>query len=149
MYLNAKKTFTLLAGLMLALVFVGTSCKKDEEKTSKDYITAHEWKLTGKTYNNVSVLLECEKDDIITYHKDGEYHEDAGATKCDATGLQQLTGNWSISASTTPETLTITFDDATLPPYEAKITQLDDDKLVLTKELGSSTNIEVRTYERR
>lgn len=136
---------------MLALVFVGTSCKDDDEvKTSKDYLTAHDWKLTDYTIAGSSLIEACDKDDIFTFHEDGEFHYDAGGNKCDESDLQQETGNWSISSSTTPETLTITYDGGTSPIYEAKITDLDSDKMVLTVEfsIGGVASTEVKTFEK-
>ena len=149
MFLNLKKNFTLLTILMLALVFVGTSCKKDDEKTSKDFLTANSWKMTGYTIAGISDLDDCDKDDIYTFDKDGKFHFDEGATKCFEAGFQQLTGNWAISTSTSPETLTITYDASAKPIDEAKITELTESKMVLTVEfmLGGVTTTEVRTFE--
>ncbi len=147
---TAKKTFTLLCSLMLALVFVGTSCKKDEVKTSQDLIAAHSWKMTGYTIAGISDLDDCEKDDIYTFDKDGEFQFDEGATKCFESDFQQLTGNWAISTSTSPETLTITYDSGSKPIDESKITELIEDRMVLTVEftLGGVTTTEVRTFEK-
>ena len=145
-----KRNLSLICTLVLALVFVGTSCKKDDDKTSKDFLTDHEWKLTGYTIAGISGLEECDKDNIYNFHEDGDYHQDAGATKCEDTELQEITGNWSISSSTTPETITITYDSNALPTYEAKITDLDEDKMILTVEfnVGGVTSTEVRTFEK-
>lgn len=149
MFISTKKTFTLLCTLLLAVVFLGTSCKKDDEKTSEDLIAAHSWKMTGYTIANISDLDDCSKDDIYTFDKDGTYKFDEGATKCDDGDPQQYTGTWAISTSTTPETLTITLDGVSLPIDESKITELTANKMVLTVEftLGGVTTTEVRTFE--
>lgn len=144
---SAKKALTLLCSLLLALVFVGTSCKKDEEKTSKDYLVAHSWKLISVKISGVSTTLdECDKDDIATFHKDKTLHFDEGATKCDPTDPQETTGKWSISASTTPETLTLTYDDGS-QKEEYKITEIGDLKMVLTIDASGFGTIQ-STFEK-
>ena len=147
---SAKKTFTLLCTLLLALVFIGTSCKKDDEKTSKDYLTAHDWKLTSVKIGGIaSTLDDCDKDDSVTFHDDGEYHSDEGATKCEPTDPQETTGTWSISSSTTPETLTIKYDDGgTQVTEEYDITELTDSRMVLSIEVPLFGTI-VNTFEKK
>ncbi len=118
---------------MLALVFVGTSCKKDEEKTSKDYLAAHDWKLTSVKLGNDEILELCDQDNVINFHKDGEYHEDAGAQKCNPTDSQEIMGTWSISSTTTPETLTVNYTDQTVEyKYEYRLVSIDDEKAELS-----------------
>ena len=147
---SAKKTFTLLCTLLLALVFVGTSCKKDDEKTSKDYLTAHDWKLVSIKIGGIaSTLDDCDKDDFATFHKDGEYHLDEGATKCDPSDPQETTGTWSISSSTTPETLTLSYNDAgTQVTEEYDLTEISDSKMVLTIDVPFF-GIVVQTFEKK
>lgn len=149
MFLNSKRTFTLLAGLMLALVFVGTSCKKDEEKTTKDLLTAHEWKLVSSVVSGSPVTIEpCEADDFADFHDDGTLHFDEGATKCDESDPQETSGTWSISDKTDPETLTLKFEEnGTETVQEFDITEITSSKMVLTIEipfLGTYVN----TYEK-
>lgn len=145
---SAKKALTLLCTLLLALVFVGTSCKKDEEKTTKDYLVAHSWKLISVKVGGISTTLdECDKDDIATFHKDKTLHFDEGPTKCDPTDPQETTGKWSISASTTPETLTLTYDDGS-PKEEYKITEIGDLKMVLTIDVPGFGTIQ-STFEKK
>ena len=149
MFLNLKKNFALLTILMLALVFVGTSCKKDDEKTSKDFLTAHDWKLVSVKIGGIASTLDpCDQDDFATFHDDGEYHLDEGATKCDPTDPQETTGTWSISDKTTPETLTIKYDDnGTQVTEEYDITELTDASMVLTIEVPLFGTIE-NTFEK-
>ncbi len=134
LFKTAKTTFALLTVLSIGVAILGTSCKKDDEKTTKDYLAAHDWKVTEREQANVSIIQDCEKDDIYTFHKDGEFHFDQGATKCFETDLQQLPGTWSLSTSTTPETLTITFDSGLRTAIEGKISELSDDRFVVTRE---------------
>lgn len=133
---SAKKTFTLLCTLMLALVFVGTSCKKDDEKTLKDLLTAHAWKQTGEKLGGTSQPIDaCTADDIVEFSDDNKYHFDEGATKCDESDPQETYGTWSISESTTPATLTITYtEDGSTETLEWKLTELTSSKLVMTSE---------------
>jgi len=133
MFLNSKKTFTLLASLLFALVFVGTSCKKDDEKTTEDYLAAHDWKWTSIKLNESETLDPCQFDDILTFHKDGTYHEDAGAEKCNVADSQEISGTWSVSTTTTPETLTVGYTDQSIEyKFEYKVTSINDDKAELT-----------------
>jgi hypothetical protein len=150
MFLNTvKNTFTLFSILLFALAIVGTSCK-DDEKTTKDYLVAHDWKVTSHEQANISVLNDCEKDDIYILEKDNSLLFDQGATKCFETDLQQLPGTWSLSASTTPETLTITFEASLRDPIEGKITELADDRFVLTREysIGGISITDTYTFEK-
>lgn len=150
MFLNkAKNTFSLLFTLLLAVAFVGTSCKKDDEKTTKDYLVAHDWKVTLHEQANVSVLEDCDKNDIYTFEKSGDFLFDQGATKCFEADLQQIPGTWSISTSTTPETLTITFANGVEGAIEGKVTELTDKRFVLTKDysVGGISFTDTYTFE--
>lgn len=148
MFLNLKKNFTLLTILMLALVFVGTSCKKDDDKTSKDFLTAHDWKIVSSTLGGAPIVIEaCDLDDVITFHEDGELHFDEGATKCEETDPQETMGTWSVSDKTDPETLTLTYEENGVPAVEEyDITELTDNKMVLTIEVPFFGTI-VNTFE--
>lgn len=133
---------------MLALVLVGTSCKKDED-SSKDLLTAHSWKIVSSTANGTPLDLdECDLDDFVTFHDDGELHFDEGATKCDETDPQETMGTWSISDKTDPETLTLNYEDDGTPVVEEyDITELTNDKMVLTIEVPFFGTI-VNTFEK-
>ncbi len=151
MFISTKKTFTLLCTLLLAVVFLGTSCKKDDEKTLDELISAHDWKVTGqKTGGTAEAVEPCTLDDIITFHEDGEYHFDEGASKCNESDLQETMGTWSISESTDPATLSINYVEAgSTITLEWDILELSDKKLVVFVDnipiLGS---LEV-TYEKK
>lgn len=143
--LSAKKTFTLLCTLFVAIVLVGTSCKKDDEKTSKDLIVAHDWKLTAVKIEGIGFPLEdCDLDDIYTFNENGEYVEDEGDTKCFDDDPQSTTGSWSINESADPETITITIDgDAVV----ATIVEVSSSKFVVSSEDDFFGTTEI-TYEK-
>jgi hypothetical protein len=151
MFLNiSKKTFTLLCSLLLIVVFIGTSCKKnDDKKTTADYLSAHDWKLTSTTLAGAELPIDaCSEDDVVTFHEDGELHFDEGATKCDEADPQETTGEWSVSDKTDPETLTFTYtEDGVEVVEEFDITEVSDNKLVLTIEVPFFGTI-VNTYEK-
>lgn len=131
---------------MLVFVFVGTSCKKDDDKTTEDYLTAHDWKLVSLTYGGTpEELTACDLDDITTFHEDGELHIDEGATKCDEADPQETTGTWSISSSTNPETLTVSMDGDVI---EYDITEISDSRMVLTIENVPLFGTIVTTFEK-
>jgi|GEM_PF-2689886 len=133
MFLNLKKNFTLLTILMFAVVFVGTSCKKDDEKTTEDYLVAHNWKWTSIKLGTTETIEICDQDDVITFHKNKEFHRDAGAQKCEPTESQEVTGTWSVSTATTPETLTINYTENTVTyKFEYKLVSVTKDKIEMS-----------------
>lgn len=101
--------------LLLAAATVITSCSKDDDdnksggsggttasNTSK--LCNKNWKMTSLKLNGfetISSLDTCDLDDFIRFNTDNTYIEDEGATKCDPTDPQTLTGNWSWAANET------------------------------------------------
>ena len=134
----------------MTVALLGTSCKKDDEKTTKDYLIAHDWKVTEHEQANVSVIADCEKDDIYTFSKDGSHAFDQGNTKCFQTDLQQLPGTWALSSSTDPETLTITYESGLRNAIEGQVTELAEDRFVVTREYtaGGITIKDEYTFEK-
>jgi hypothetical protein len=107
------KNITKAAALLLttSLILTNLHCKKDDNKTKTELLTAGPWYLTAHTSNPAydwnddgtpetdlySVYDACEKDDAITYKADGSYETNEGAIKCDPDASQTETGFWSFT----------------------------------------------------
>ena len=99
-YMKKLVYFSLLAATLVA-------CKKDSENTPSktDLLTAKAWKVTsmtkvatvdGQKYTETSID-PCEADDSFQFKADKSIVFDQGATKCDPTNPQQVTGTWAFS----------------------------------------------------
>ena len=104
-----------------------TACKKD--KTAKEKITAHTWRITSQKVDGVETQEGCDLDDKITFTDNGSVSVDAGSIKCDPTDPQITTGTYTISESSLvlidPAGLTISYN----------ITKFDEDRLEGTASL--------------
>lgn len=93
--------------LLLSLIFLSTSCKKDEDKnpTKKDLLTAHDWKRTAMIINgNYIASQDCELDDIVSFWSTGEYRYKVAGVLCFPTQTGQ-NATWSLSADESTLTL--------------------------------------------
>ncbi len=121
-----KKYSKILSLLTLLLLFVVSSCNKEEEtKSLSAYLTAGNWKVTAMTVSPgieyggaiitdfYSLMTEdCSKDDWIKFNTNGSITEDEGTLKCDDDDPQQTTnGSWTLNESTS--TLTISYPGET------------------------------------
>ncbi len=112
---------------VLSLTFLFSSCQKDDDVTvNTDLLTSSIWKMTavtvdpafptfdyegnitGSTNDFFSMIEDCLKDDTYSYNADKSLVLDEGASKCDNSDPQKVTGSWSFNSDET--TLTITFD---------------------------------------
>ena len=105
--------------IILGSAFI--SCKKDEEKTAKDFLVDNscwnlvklEQKQDNGTWNDLSGLVlgeACSADDCYKFSSDNKYEINEGASKCDPDDDQVYeTGTWSLSADN--KTLTMTTSD--------------------------------------
>jgi len=118
--------------LLVALVFTFNSCKKDKDevvtpKTKTQLLCGKNWKITAATVdpaidwngsgavsaNLYNQLQTCEKDGINVYNSNGTYTSDEGASKCDVSDPQTVTGTWVFNTNETIITL-ITLNETTL-----------------------------------
>ncbi len=83
--------------LPLAFVTVFSSCGKDDPAPSNtELLTSKTWKQTYlKTAGLTQDLDPCELDDRTTFSTDGIHLLDEGATKCDPSDPQTISGTWS------------------------------------------------------
>ena len=128
----------LLGLLALSLVFTG--CKKDkkEDPSPTALLTNKNWVLTaetvdpplpfgGTTITDVYAQLSaCSKDDISKFTTPNVYTVDQGATKCNASDPQTVTGTWVLSSdqktvTTTDASGTISFTILSLTSSELKV----------------------------
>ena len=101
-----KKVSTIIIVGMLCLF---AACKKDKSESARmNLITTGTWKLNGLTAqpgldldgdgvidNNIFMLYDvCEKDNIYSFKKNGEYEINEGTSKCDPSDPQVNTSDW-------------------------------------------------------
>lgn len=121
--------------LLFAVASIGMTACKDDEKSNEDKLTASScWKQTkSETFDpttntwEADVIDDCDKDDCMTFKADKTAIFDEGATKCDPTDDQTITGSWSLSADGKILTLT----DPSSGPVAFTVVELTDNKLVL------------------
>lgn len=148
------KKHILHAGLILvAMAFVFTSCKKDDDddpstnsKTNEEYLTSGYWKITAMTIDpGVSIggttitdifsqFPPCAKDDLIKFNSNGTITDDEGATKCDINDPQTTNdGTWVLSQDKKSVTVDYPDEDA----FTMTFIEISD-----TKMKGSYTAVE-------
>ena len=137
-----KKISNLIIVSMLCLF---AACKKDKSASARmNLITTGSWKLFGLTTqpgsdmngdgiidNDLFLFYEdCEKDNIYTFKRNGEYEVNEGASKCDPSDSQVGTSHWQFANS---ETEIIIAGD------KGKIEELTSNTLVIKGELQGET----------
>lgn len=117
--IQSSKMLLLLA---LSLTVVLSACKKDKEddpKTKTDLLTASNWKMTASTvspemevYDDEGNIIgmsgdefaqmePCFKDDLTRFNTNFTVTFDEGATKCDDSDPQSVTGTWAFKSNET------------------------------------------------
>ena len=93
--------------LFITLGVLSFSCKKSDPAptVSNMDLISKTWKLTATTINSIdaySLLADCEKDNLFVFTKDGNFTEDEGPTKCNASDPQTIeTAKWSFPSGST------------------------------------------------
>jgi hypothetical protein len=105
-----KKLILLHAIISLLLI---SSCKKDDKKppTKSDDLTSGTWSITAVTsdedgdgtyeMNDFADFDDCFKDNIYTFHPDGKWEINEGATKCGDADPQTTIALWQLTANDT------------------------------------------------
>ena len=113
------KFIPILLGLAVSSAIL--SCKKDDNSSpaSTDRATllkagGKSWKFTAATVSPgidngsgtlvtdfYSLIPACSKDDLIKFGDASVYTEDEGATKCNSSDAQSVTGTWNLLESNT------------------------------------------------
>jgi hypothetical protein len=112
------------------MVVIIYSCHKDYPKPiTKTDLISRSWKLSAATSNSIDVLSlldNCEKDNVLSFTKDGKFTEDEGQTKCDPGDPQTESGKWSFKDS--EKTITVSYPgepDETFTKVDVTATKLE------------------------
>ena len=91
------KAFNYLIPFVLGLTLV-VACREDEETNSKKEILASKsWKVsTYKVNGEEMALMDCQKDNYITYDANGTYIDYVGTIKCSISETN-INGTWTLS----------------------------------------------------
>jgi lipopolysaccharide export system protein LptA len=88
------------------------------------------WKITSMKVNGAETLVNCEKDDILTFLANGTYTYNVGTNKCDPSETN-YTGSWTVSDD--GKTIVFDGDNGTVVITESQV--------VATYVSGVNTNI--------
>ena len=126
------KSINYLVLFVFALVVTCYACKKDTSSplTPKEMVTAHSWKLSSLKINNVESVMDCDKDDILTFSANGTYLMNVGSITCYANDSNS-SGTWSV----TGDGKTMMIDT------ESAASVITASKIVLTIINGTETSI--------
>jgi hypothetical protein len=100
---------------LLLLTLSGTlflSCKKDNEETKTDLLTAGAWKHESSGVDtdkngtidfafDATTVPVCRTDNVLTFQKGNTAINDEGVTKCNAADQQVTNFNWNFSENET------------------------------------------------
>lgn len=103
--------------LLLGTTTVLSACKKsgDSPTSSRtDLLTAKSWRLSTATVTaggfpvpSSTFIQDCNKDDSFKFNVDKTLVQDAGASKCNPTDPQTLTGTWALNSDQSKLTISI------------------------------------------
>ena len=153
-----KNYFKMFAMLAIASIFALSSCEKksDDAKSTKDYLTAGNWKVTAMTVSpgievmGITItdiyqyLIEpCTKDDLIKFNVDGTVTDDEGAIKCDPDDPQTSDdGTWTLTND--DKTITILYPGE--DPAPATIVSINGSTLVVSAPLDMDFGLGTTAY---
>jgi Domain of unknown function (DUF5004) len=95
--------------LAIALTTVLSSCEKDNTLTKEEMISGKDWVVSemtidppinfgsGEVSNLMTLMDDCEKDNIYRFEKDGTFKMDEGILNCHPEDPQISFGNWHLS----------------------------------------------------
>lgn len=118
--------FILALGLNVSIM----SCKDDEDPlTKREILSAKSWRLISEKVNGVENILDCEKDDLITFAPNGQYFLNPNTITCFPDEPIEG-GTWDLSA----DEKTLIINGGNL-----NIVELTETKLIVSGVLGNET----------
>lgn len=118
-----KKLLSISIILIASGLVLLTSCKKEDAEA----VLKGTWKVSGAVFNpafdpgtgattdaySLFFSEPCSQDNLMIFQDGGVYIDDEGATKCDSTDAQQVTGSYTHTGTTiviysTNDTITLT-----------------------------------------
>ena len=146
---------------LLLIGFVAFSCQKEADdngsggKTKMDLITSAAWKydtaaidITGDGTTDQALppgtIENCDRDNTITFKKDGTGTVDEGGSKCNTTDPQQTAITWQFKDNET----VINIPDAIYGGISGdfKILEMTETKLRLTKQVQVTDPIPINVW---
>lgn len=125
-----KRVITIIL-FLLALTLILSSCKK-QGISAKELLSSYSWKYTSGNVNGIEqILMDCEKDNYLTFNSDGTFTSNKVEIKCDPDETN-YTNTWTLSGD--EKTLTLT-------GLGSSLLEIDISKLVLTYTFGNYTLI--------
>ena len=131
--MKTKNRIWLIPLIVMGLLLILSSCKKKEETsalTPKEILMSKSWKITSMKVNGVETLVNCEKDDVLTFLANGTYTYNVGTNKCDPSETN-YPGTWTLSDD--GKTIVFDGDNGTVVITESQV--------VATYVSGVNTNI--------
>lgn len=134
------KSYKFFALLILVLAILSTSCKKDEAKVNSknEILTAHPWKIFSSKENGISDLMDCEKDNVLTFYTNGTHTMISGSIKCDPQETT-ISGTWILSDDGIHLSIKENDDDGKPHEYTVTVIELMQSKLIVSLLDGNYT----------
>jgi hypothetical protein len=85
--------------IISAITLALTACQKEKASVSaKEMLTAVSWKVSSYKINDEEIaLMDCQKDNYLTFNTDGTYTDYVGDITCSISETN-INGTWSLSA---------------------------------------------------
>ncbi len=103
-----KKQFPLFSALIIASIFLLSSCQEDDNlpviKTKTQLLTQKIWKFSSATWGGTDMTASipaCQKDNITSFIAGGTGSGDEGPTKCNVADPQTVSFTWSFQSGET------------------------------------------------
>jgi hypothetical protein len=92
------KTINSLIIIIFGITLALSACRKDKEtKSIKEMLTSGSWKIASYKINDAEiVLMDCQKDNYVTFKTDGTYTDYVGDITC-SIAETNINGTWSLS----------------------------------------------------
>jgi hypothetical protein len=121
------KTADYLFLIIIALTVSVTACQKDKESRSiKEILNSSSWKISSYKLNDEEIaLLDCQKDNYLTFNSNGTYTDYTGTILCNIYETN-INGTWTLS----DDGKTLTLDS--VQGVQSASVEINESKLVLT-----------------